>query len=296
MNKELAIILAFVMTLITASSNIYLKKGFSKIKPFVGVYVSILISSFFLWILTFLFVPRENFYNYKGIVVFIIIGSFAPTIVRTLTYYGIDKLGAGRAAPVRAMTPFFAVLMAIFLLKESPSPFIFIGILFIACGIVLISRDQDITFKYKRIHYLYPLGAAILAGLAANLRKFGLDTMPHPVFASAVAATSSFFFLTFYVFFKYDRYRKNIQEMFGYKKEFLFIIIAAFLTTFGEIIDLSALLFGKVSLVIPIFGITPFMIILLSNIFLKKHEKITKRIVFSALFIVLGIYITIAST
>ncbi len=295
MNKELAIILAFVMTLITASSNIYLKKGFARIKPFVGVYVSILISSFFLWVATFLFVPKENFYNYKGIAVFVIIGSFAPTIVRTLTYYGIDKLGAGRAAPIRALTPFFAVIMAILFLKESPEPFIFAGIFLIAWGIILISKDQDTVFKYKRIHYLYPLGAAVLAGLAANLRKFGLDAMPHPVFASAIAATSSLFFLTVYILAKYERYGKNIREMFARKKEFYFIIIAAFLTTIGEITDLSALLFGKVSLVIPIFGVTPFMIIILSNLFLKRHEKITRRIVLSALLIVGGIYITIAS-
>jgi uncharacterized membrane protein len=123
-----------------------------------------------------------------------------------------------------------------------------------------------------------------------------LDIIPQPIFASAIAATSSLFFLTFYILFKYNRYKKNIQEMVSYKREFFFIIIAAFLTTFGEITDLSALLFGKVSLVIPIFGITPFVIILLSNIFLKRHEKITKSIVFSALFIVAGIYITIAST
>ena len=289
----LAIVLAFLMTLITAASNIILKKAFSKIEPFVGLYISVLISTVFLWVATFLLVPKYHFQNHRGIMIFIAIGCFAPTIVRGLTYLGIDKLGAGRAAPLRAMTPFFATVIAIFFLKESPRFTIFLGIISIVFGVSLIAqRERRDLFPPKPVHFFYPLIAAFLAGIIANVRKFGLFIMPQPIFASSLAATSSLVILTIYILLKRNKIQfKKILLM----KEFRWIIAASFLTSCGEIVDLSALLLGKVSLVIPIFATTPLLIIILSRIFLKKQEVITPKIVVSALLIILGVYIVIKS-
>jgi len=289
----IAIILAFLMTLITGSSNVILKKGFSKVQPFLAVYISVVISTIFLWLVTFLFVPRTCFHNYKGILIFVLIGSFAPTIVRTLTYYGIHKLGAGRAASLRAMTPFFAVIMAMIFLKESPKLGIFLGILLIVSGIRFLTRkDEKDLFPWKPVYFLYSLGAAVLAGLAANLRKYGLNLMPQPVFAAAIAATSSMIILTFYVFFKYKPHKNIVLH---YKRELKFIIIAAFLTSCGEIVDLAALLYGKVSLVVPIFATTPLIIVFLSRIFLRKQETITKELVLATILIICGVYFAITN-
>lgn len=290
---SLAILLAFSMALITGTSNIILKKGFSKIEPTFAVYLSVVISTFLLWVMTFLFVPKVFFHNYKGILIFAIIGSFAPTIVRSLTYIGIHKLGAGRSSAVRSLTPFFAVIMAIVFLKETPNITIFLGVFLIIIGIILLSKkeNKDI-FHWKPIHLLYPLGAAFLAGLAANLRKYGLNIMPQPIFASTIAATSSAIILTIYIF---KKYQKNPLEIFKHPKELKFIIIAACLTSIGEVVDLSALLCGKVTLVIPIFATTPLIIVILSKIFLEKHEIITRKLIYALILIVLGVFISINS-
>jgi uncharacterized membrane protein len=287
----LAIILAFLMTSITASSNVILKKGFVKIEPFIAVYISVIIGTVFLWVLTLLFVPKNYFLNYKAIIVFAVIGSFAPTLVRTWTYYGIHKLGAGRAAPLRAMTPFFAIIIAILFLKETPRPGIFFGIFLIVFGIVLLSRKEGSDFTHwKPQDLFYPLAAAFLAGFAANLRKYGLNLMPQPIFASTIAASSSMVILSIYIALKYKK--ENIL-FFQHKKEIKLIFAAALLTTIGEIVDLSALLYGKVSLVVPIFAATPLLIVIFSRIFLKKHELVTKRLVLASIFIICGIYFTI---
>ncbi|MDD5020185.1 MAG: EamA family transporter [Candidatus Omnitrophica bacterium] len=287
----IAIALAFLMTLITASSNIVLKKGLHKIHPFTATYLSVAISTLFLWLITSAYAPRSSFSNTSGILIFVLIGTFAPTIVRTLTYYGIHTLGAGRSAPIRALTPFFATFMAIVFLKERPRIGIFLGISLIVAGVALLSRkNQNDTAAWKPKHLLYPLGAAVLAGCAANLRKFGLDIMPDPVFASTIAASSSLVIMSCYAFTKH---RREIAEIKHHGHELRFIVIAAFLTTIGEIVDLSALMYGKVSLVVPIFAVTPLSILFLSHIFLKKHERVTKEIVLAALIIILGIAIAI---
>lgn len=290
---NIAIALAFLMTLITASTNIALKKGFYKIPPFIATYISVLISTIFLWLATFLFVPRASLANYKGIWVFVLIGLFAPTIVRTLTYFGIHKLGAGRSTPLRAMTPFFATIMAIIFLKEAPRPEIFLGISLIVLGIAILVKKENKDFTHwKPVYFVYPLGAAILAGLAANLRKYGLDLMPQPIFASAIAATSSLVVLTPFVAFKF---KNNKVIRLDHRKELKFIIFAAFLTSLGEVVDLSALLYGRVSLVVPIFAVTPLIVVFFSWIFLKEHEVVTKRLVLSTIIILLGIYVSIVS-
>jgi len=293
----IAIVFSLITVLITASSNVLLKKGFFRIEPFLVVYLTVAISSFFLWVCTFTFIPKIPFHNYKGILIFVLIGSFAPTLVRTLTYYGIHTLGAGRAAPLRALTPFFAVIMAIIFLKENPNFLIFLGILCIILGVVTIGRDRhkSIEFPYKISHFLYPLAAAFLAGIAANMRKYGLNLMPEPIFAATIAATSALFFLTLYIMFKRKQYIEKLTRLAFYKKEFIFITVAAFLITAGEITDLLALNYGCVSLVVPIFAITPFAIILLSHIFLKKQEKMTINVIYGVLLIVLGVCITIWS-
>lgn len=290
---NLAIMLAFLMALITASSNVVLKKGFHKIPPFIAVYFSVVISTVFLWVMTFIFVPRSSFSNYQGIIVFVVVGSFAPTAVRSLTYYGIHKLGASRAAPLRALTPFFAVIMAMIFLKESPRAGIFLGILLIVLGVTFLAKkDGKNPSRWKVIHFLYPLGAAVLAGLAANFRKYGLNLLPQPIFASAIAATSSLVILTFYAI---SRYTKEILIILNHTRELKLIVIAAFLTSIGEIVDLSALLYGKVSLVVPIFAATPLIIVFFSHIFLKEHEIVTGRIVLAACLIATGIYFTVTN-
>ena len=281
------------MTLITASSNIVLKKGFHKIHPFTAVYFSVIISTVFLWIMTFMFVPKSNYSNYQGIMVFVVIGCFAPTAIRSLAYYGIHKLGAGRSAPLRALTPFFATIMAILFFKESPRIGIFLGIAMIVLGVMFLTKkDLNDPTQWKLSYFLFPLGAALLAGLAANLRKFGLNLMPQPVFASAIAASSSLVILTFYAFTKHA---KEITAALNHARELKFIIIAAFLTTFGEVVDLSALLYGKVSLVVPIFAVTPLVIVFLSQAFLKEYEIVTKKIVLATVLIMIGIYLTIVN-
>ena len=307
----IALILAVLMTMITASSQVILKKGFAGIQPFAAVYISVVISTFFLWGAVLIAEPVSTAASLYGILIFIIIGSFAPTIVRTLTYYGIHTLGAGRAAPLRAMTPFFATLFAIFFLHESPRSGIFIGIFLIIAGVTLLMTEgkREKVFSWKPLHMVYPLGAALLAGIAANLRKHGLCVIPQPIFASAIAATSSLFFLTLYACvsspmatarqyllaaakFSVSPSFAAIKKIF-YKKEWFYIVSASLLTSLGEIVDLSALLYGTVTLVVPVFAATPLVIMLLSHLFLKKHEKITIRLVFGSLLILCGVYLSV---
>ncbi|NLE91005.1 MAG: DMT family transporter [Elusimicrobia bacterium] len=290
---QTAVLLALLMALITASSNILLKKGFTRLNPFPVSFFSVLLSMVFLWLTTFCTGGKNYFSCRAGITVFVVIGIFAPPLVRTLTYYGIHTLGAGRSAPLRALTPFFAVLIAIRMLGESPGPPIFAGIALIIAGTMLITREQGDSANYRKIHLLYPVCAALLAGLAANLRKYGLGIMPHPVFASAVAATSASVCMSVYVLCRKNKYLPELKEFFVHRRESAYIVSAALLTSMGEITDLGSLLYGRVSLVVPIFAVTPLATLLLSRVFLRRHEKITRKIIFSALLIIAGVYIAV---
>lgn len=289
-----AVLLAFLMTLITASSSILLKKGFARLNPFLVSFFSVLLSTVFLWLITLCTGGAAYFSCREGIIVFAVIGTFAPPLIRTLTYYGIHTLGAGRASPMRALTPLFAVLIAMWMLGESPQLPIFSGIALIITGTILITREPGDSARYRKIHLAYPVFAAALAGLAANLRKYGLQIMPHPVFASSVAATSASLCMGLYVLCRREKYRAEIKNFVLHRRETAYIFSAALLTSLGEITDLGALLFGKVSLVVPIFAATPLATLLLSRLFLRGQERITGRIVLSAALIIAGVYIAVS--
>ena len=282
----IAVGLALLTTIVTASSNVLLKRAFSRISPFIAVYLSVVISTIFLWVATFLYVPRASFGNARVIFIFALIGIVTPALVRTLTYFGIHTLGAGRAAPLRAMTPFFAAPVAIFFLKEPFRPGLFLGIGLIVLGVALLSQGASrVSIKNKKF-YLYPLGAAFFSGLAAALRKYGLQLMPQPIFCSTIASTTSMIVLSAY-FFKKDFGMMKMRSL--DRRAIRLIALAAFLTAIAEIACLSALLYGRVNLVVPILAATPLMIVLFSRFFLGEHETKAWRLILASLVVACGI-------
>ena len=282
-----AVFLSFFLVLITAGSNVILKKGLDDFDPFSAVYFSVLISAVIFWLICLFFIPIKSFSNIGGIIVFSVVGIFTPTIIRSLTYFGIDRLGAGRAGVVRALGPFFATIFAVLILKECPPLGSWIGLCCVTSALfILFKKDSPGEKELKIRHYIYPLSAAFLAGIIVNLKKVGLNFLNNPFLAAAIASTSSLLWLTVYIMLK--RRWKDVVNISG-RRGFGYILAVALLSCLGEIIDLSALFLGQVSLVIPILAIIPLAIILFSRIFLQTHEVITKRLVAAAIISAIGV-------
>ena len=265
-------LLTLFLCLITASSRVLLKKGMRDSNPLTGMTYSLLIGVLFLGIYA---VPRMisqwQDLQLKGLLIFIGIGFIAPPVVRYLTYVGIDKIGASRSDPLRSVQPLFALVFSGFFLKEQVSILIWIAACMILAGAFLISRQNNSVHekKYSKFDLLYPLLAALIAGVITNYRKYGMSFLPDPIIAAFVAAFSAL--IVFSTFLLITGKYKQIVLTKDSKK---FFLISGGLTAFTDILDLWALQLSQVQIVAPLLGATPLFVVLLSSLFLKKEESI----------------------
>lgn len=282
-----SIVAAFFICLISAISRIMLKRGMHASNALTGMVVSLVIGWIVLAGLTLALVSPSS-YNLKGILFFSMIGIIAPPVVRYLTYIGIDRLGASRSDQLRSLTPFFAIYFAVIFLNEPLNAAILAGTVCIFSGVLLISHDglknQQGHRRWHLLDLFPPILAALLAGVVANLRKYGNTLLDSPLLAATVAATSALF--VFGTFMGLTGNRKKLQFDATSSKYF---ILSGICTSATDVLDLVALKSGKVSVVIPLLATSPLFVIILSHLFLKGIEKVTWIIVLSGLLIVAGV-------
>ena len=268
-----------------ALHNIFTKKALRYSNPATGVISSLLINIVFLWAMSILFVPIANV-TLASILIFVVVGFFQPGLTRLLTYKGIDALGVAITDPIRASTPLFSAIMAIIFLGEQMTLPIVVATLMIIAGITLLSwRSGSLKLVGSALFLWYPIAASALAGASQVVRKFGLAAVPHPFLAAAVTATSSFVVSIVTLW-----YVEKNQETWKMNRQCFWWFLAAGITiSFGMTCIYYALDLGKVSVVIPISSTGPLFSLILTALFLRDVERVTLRILLSALMIVSGV-------
>jgi drug/metabolite transporter, DME family len=276
---------ALVNAFLFALHNLFTKKALRYSNPATGVISSLLIHIIFLWTLSILFVPLESLTS-AAIWIFVGVGFFQPGLTRLLAYKGIDTLGVAITDPIRATTPLFSAMMAIIFLGEQVTVGIVIATLMIIAGITLLSwRSGSMKLTGSAVYLWYPIAASALAGATQVVRKFGMAAVPHPFLAAAVTATSSLVISLLTLW-----YVEKSQETWKMNRQCFWWFLAAGITiSLGMVCIYYALDLGKVSVVIPISSTGPFFSLLLAAVFLRDVEKVTLRIVASAVMIVGGV-------
>jgi DME family drug/metabolite transporter len=278
-------IFALANAFLFALHNIFTKKALRYSNPATGVISSLLINIVFLWAMAILFVPIANV-TPASILIFVGVGFFQPGLTRLLTYKGIDALGVAITDPIRASTPLFSAVMAIIFLGEQMTLPIVVATLMIIAGITLLSwRSGSLKLVGSALFLWYPIAASALAGASQVVRKFGLAAVPHPFLAAAVTATSSFVVSIVTLW-----YVEKNQETWKMNRQCFWWFLAAGITiSLGMTCIYYALDLGKVSVVIPISSTGPLFSLILTALFLRDVERVTLRIVLSALMIVSGV-------
>jgi uncharacterized membrane protein len=266
-----------------ALHNILTKKGLRYSNP-TAVITSLIMNIVLLWGFSLLFLPLDSLTR-SGVFIFILVGLFQPGLTRLLTYKGIDKLGVAITDPIRATTPLFSTLMAILLLGEQMTLPIFIATLFIIAGVTLLSHRGRSLREIRSVYVFYPLAASLLAGFSQVLRKFGLASVPHPVLAAAVTASSSLLVSLATLWISERKKETFILN----RKCRPFYVGAGVAVSVGMVSIYYALDLGKVTVVIPIGSTGPLFALTLSALFLRDVERVTLRIVVGASLIIAGV-------
>jgi len=267
-----------------ALHNVLTKKGLRHSNPATAVITSLAINIILLWGVSLPSVPLDSLAS-TGILMFILVGFFQPGLTRFLTYKGIETLGVTITDPIRASTPLFSAVLAILLLGERMTQPVFWATLVIIAGIALLSHRGGSIQKVRLLYILYPLLASFLAGLSQVLRKFGLGSVPHPLLAAAVTATSSFAVAVLALWLSGKR-----KETLRLNKECLpFFISAGVVVSLGMVSIYFALDLGKVTVVTPISSTGPLFALTLSALFLRDVEQVTVQVVLGACLIIAGV-------
>ncbi|MEJ2241987.1 MAG: EamA family transporter [Candidatus Bathyarchaeota archaeon] len=283
----LDILFALFSALALGSSQILVRKNLDKSNFFYISLTVTIMGNIILWPLTFFFTDL-NTINLEGLTLFIIAGLFAPGIARIFYFKGMETAGVSANSSIFATYPLFTSIIAILLLDEVLSIENWIGLLCVVTGVIVIGKyvNQNNT-QTKRISkkgLIVPILGALALASSQIVRKESLNIIDQPLLGTAIGySTSLIVYLSVMKLFKGDKISNFSRQDFQmFWKPGIGIAL-------GWLLSFFALSQGLVSIIVPILQVELLFILFFSYIFLRKLEKISIKLVSSAILIITGV-------
>jgi drug/metabolite transporter (DMT)-like permease len=140
----MGILLAIIAAICWAASAILARSGLSTgIKASSGTFVS-MVASFLLILLLVLIIDFKSLISLtpSALLWFGLIGIITYVLGRQFNYASINLIGAVRASPLFASSPFFALILAVTFLGEIVNLPVIIGTLTIVSGLYLVVTSR----------------------------------------------------------------------------------------------------------------------------------------------------------
>ncbi len=256
------------------------RRGMQFSTPKTVTLVSLIVHTVSLWTAVLLTggIPRVDA---AAVYVFIVAGMLQP-IIRLCTYTGVHRVGAARSAPIRSTHPMFGVCVAITVLGETATLGTLAGVVSVVCGIVLITwkRASEVR-SFHWWEFLFPLTAALLAGIVHPMRRFALSISHEPLFFAALVGIVSL--LCFLAYMPFSR-----EPLVWDRRAMLPFLAAGAAETCGILLVITALGIGSVITVSPLVGISPLWTMLGAVIFLRDLEQIRLQTIVGAICVIAG--------
>lgn len=271
---------AIASAFLYALANVITRVGLRYASTTSGVIISLLFCFGSVTIYCLFYTSLDQFLN-MGIFFFLAAGIIGPFWGRVLLYIGIEKVGTAIASTLYEDKPLFSVLAAVFILGESLSFSILLGMLLMILGSAIVSLERSggqIEKNWSKKDLIYPLTAGACYGVAHALRKMGLNITPSPIVGVMVQNIGAMIFIPILVFS-----RNNKEEVLSKNKNaWLLFGLVGILQVSAQWCLFKALEIGKVVVVSPLSSLSTFFVLTLTAIFLHKIEKVTWRIVLGA--------------
>ena len=278
----MAIYFSFQAALCFSIAHILIRRGLVESNAMTGSFISLSMSAVALWLAVPFFVPLSALWN-PAALIFVVAGIFAPGIGRTLSYVGIEKIGVARSVPIANSSPIFASIFAVTFLAETWVLQNVIGTLLVIGGVIVLSMAKPAQGEWRKLDVIYPLIGALAFGVSTTLRKAGLGFINIPLLAAALTAGSAALFSF------------TLLQIQGGKAAFkvthrsaAWLFPAGVFNTAAMLSVFFALSHGKVVIVEPLVSSNPVTTLLLTSIFLRDVESLTRRVILGAALTVTG--------
>lgn len=216
-------------------------------------------------------------------------GIVGTILGRILFFSGIQRVGANRAEAIKGSMPLHATVLAIVLLDEHVSGLQLGGIALIVVGIALMSLEGRANTTgdgepVSQAALALPLLAAVFYGLEPIFATVGLQAGTDVLVGLAIKTVTAFV-----AYLAYLRWRNQVPSVAELRAGRIQWYLLAGLANTGFLLAYYAgLSVSRVSVVVPIMYTSPFLVILLSAIFLRRLETVTPRLIVAASVIVAG--------
>ncbi|MBI3128047.1 MAG: DMT family transporter [Candidatus Tectomicrobia bacterium] len=225
--------------------------------------------------------------SYEGrplfaILMFLGVGMVGQGMARYCSYRSNYEVGVSRTNAMIAASPLGAVVAGIVLLGERPGPVLWLGVGLVVAGMILLTSEGD-GRRRAMGRYAFAFMSLVSFAITPYLRKAGLLAMNAPwmgillstSMANISLMTSSGFMA------KPQRFRWDAAAMWA--------ALPAGALAIGQAINFwTALRDGSLSVIAPLMRTGPIFVLLLSFLFLRGREVITKRVVIATLIVVAG--------
>lgn len=224
----------------------------------------------------------------------VLMGIMAYPMARLLLVTGISMVGASRAVPMSGIQPVIAFTLGVILLGERPNLLITIGTPIIVSGLLLVVMPRKSSgarvdvVQVRRLGYVVALCGAATFATRDVISRHVVSDISDPLVSAGLALVVGALILTVAL------HRQVIRSVQTVPKNYLLICALAGLFQGMAVASLfQALSRAPVTVVSPIYALTPVITLVLAHTFLRRLETIDFLLVAGTMLSVVGVILVI---
>jgi drug/metabolite transporter, DME family len=282
------VLLAITAAILFAFGTQFLNTGLRHSDPQTGSLIDIAVAVGMFWMLAVFFIDW-NYWLTATAVLFAAIGVIRPFLSTNFAARGVYYLGPTLSSTLTSTTPLFAAFFGVFLLGEELTLLIGLGTAAIVAALIVQTSPGGIARSWPLWALLFPLAASLVRASSHAATKFGLETVPSPLFASLAAYSVSLI-----IALGAQQVRPTPMPNLRANKGLWWFVGAGLCNGMAVLSLNAAFLLGKVIVVTPIAAAYPFFTMVLS-VAIFRRERLTPRTVMAVFLVIPGVVLVALS-
>lgn len=223
---------------------------------------------------------------------FLALGAIAPGLTQMMFLFALRDIGASRSMVIYGALPLASSIGAVIFLDEPVRTALFVGTLLVVGGAALLAYDPVKPKGYRAVGLAWALSSIILFAGRDNLSRWLTTDLEIPAIAGAATALAGGT-ISVLLYLLVTRHGQNLlRQTVRAVPPFLIASVAFGLSYVGLLESFAR---GEVTVVTPIIGTYALWTVVLSVIFLRETEAVSRRLVLAALLIVAGASVVAAT-
>jgi drug/metabolite transporter (DMT)-like permease len=303
--KTVGQILALLSAIFMGFGNVCARKGMDegKIDRFSGLFITLTVNNVlnFSFLIITLFRSGGIALNVEGLVYNTVAGISNSFVGRWTLFASIASIGAARAGILKVVTPLFAILGGVFLLREGVTAQAWLGIFVVLSGVVYVALETSASGERLRVGPLakrrfFP-ARGIMLGLLASFcfaggnicRKLGVSYIPSPLWSVTVGSLAAWASAGIVLL----AWGKGPEMVAALQKMNPYYLCAGLFTSLALYSLFGSLEMIPISIASSIGATEALFTILASRILAGAQEMLSWRVVAGALVVIGGVVILI---